>query len=267
MIKMTAIGLAGVAIVAALALGPKAAYNHLRATRDVVRGELQGLSPDVQEAARIRVLIRDQDKSIIEYHEKVADVADQAESATSGLSRIIKELDEEGKILARAKMLLDEGRDRYEIGGKMYSRDELCTDANARLKKSEQLVKQLEFQRDVVAQLRAAERDGRANIVKAEQARREVVSTLETLEMRLANAGLLRQLNELTRGLDKNPLGPESDLQKALGELQKRTRKAERQNAYLAVEDRRGMVVDWDGTANAGPDPSDAIGRFLSRVQ
>lgn len=264
MMKALAIGLGGLVVVAGVILGPMTLANHFRAAREVVREELGQMSPDVQEAARIRVLLRDMDKNILDYREKLADVADRAQGAETATGRIQKELGTEKEILTRAKGLLDQGVDRYDIGGKPYTRDEVCADAKARLQNSEQLAKREEFQRRVAEQLRAAEREGRDNLLKAQQAKREREAELKDLEIRLANAGLLRQVNELTGKLDENPLGPETDLGQAFAEFRRRVRAAEGQTEYLAAEAKGGMIVDWNGTGNANKEVSMAIGQFLA---
>jgi phage shock protein A len=264
MLKSIAIGLGGLVVAAGLILGPMTVVNHFRAAREVVREELGQMSPDVQEAARIRVLLRDMDKKILDYQEKVAEVGERGTSADTTTSRIEKELESEKAVLTRAKGLLDQGLDRYEIGGKAYTRDEVCADAKARLQHSEQLANRAEFQRRIAEQLRVAEREGRENLLKAQQAKREREAELKDLETRLANAGLLRQVNELTGDLDENPLGPQTDLGQAFAEFRRRVRVAESQTEYLATEAKGGMLVDWNGTGSANKEVSHAIGQFLA---
>ena len=262
--KKLATGIAAALMLAALAFGPSTLSSHVRATRDVLRGELEGMTSDVQEAARIRILLRDMVGELLEYEGKLEDVTSGAEAADHAAERAQRELDNHRDILTRAKALLDEGRQHYQIGGKSYTKEQLCSDAKARLRNCEQLQTTVTFQRDIANKLRSAEREGTTNLRKAEQLKVEREAELKELETRLANAGLLRQVNELAGKLDDNPIGPQTEVGEAFAKFRKRVRTAERQTDYVAAESKDGLVVDWN------PDPvgdavvSQAIGQFLA---
>lgn len=251
-------------LLTSLLLGPTTVVSHLRATREVVRNELQGMSHDVQEAARIRVLLRDMVGQLLDYQGKIEDVSVRAEAAETAAQRARRELDKQQELLTRAKGLLDEGRPQYQIGGKTYTRQQLCDDANVRLAQSKQLQATLALQDEIGAKLRAAERQGRANLRKAEQLKLERESELKELETRLANAGLLQKVNELAGNLGDDPLGPQTELGEAFAEFRKRTRTAERQADYLAVESNGGLLVDWNAERAGDAEISQAIGQFLA---
>lgn len=251
-------------VLGALILGPMTLFSHLRAARESLRSELQSMSSDAHEAARIRVLLRDMVQGLFDYQAKLDDVSAQAEAAVQAADRAQRELEKQAGILARAKTMLDEDHNQFEIGGKRYSRKQLCDDAAARLQNCEELQETLTFQRDLAAKLRAAERDGLANLRKALQLKQKREAELKKLETRLANAGLLIQVNELAGELEANPFGPQTELGEAFAEFRQRVRTVERQADYIAAESRNGVIVDWNPNVRTDAETSQAIGQFLA---
>jgi hypothetical protein len=246
-------------------VGPATLVSHLRATREVLRNELKGLTSDAQEAARIRVLLRDMDGQLREYQANIDDTSSRAGAAETAAESARLECEKQQELLVQAKLLLDKDQSQYVIGGKSYSRQQLYDDVNARLAHSKQLQAIVAAQTAIAAKLRDAERQGVANLHKAEQLKQECETEAKDLETRLANAGLLRKVNELAGKLGDVPLGPRTELGEAFAEFRNRIRAAERQAEGLAVESNDGLVVDWNAkAASEGGISGDAIGEFLT---
>ena len=68
----------GIVVSAALVIGPAAVYSHVRAARDVVRIRSRASRLTFKLAARARLVLRDIDAKIIEYQDRLGDVADHA---------------------------------------------------------------------------------------------------------------------------------------------------------------------------------------------
>ena len=262
MLKQVAIAIAVVLVLVLLVLGPVKLLSHVRAARDVANQTVDEISPDVQEAARVRVLLRDLDKQLLSYQEQIASVDEKADATEERVTKHRKEIESNREILQRARALLDAGPGPHDINGKRYSKDEVTTDALARVRHVETLTTQLEMHEKASEKLRAAEREGTANLAKAKVLRDQKAAELNTLEARLRNARLLAQVNDLTRGLRETPLGPNTELGKAFEGFRRRVRAAERQADYLATEARGGMVVDWAG----GPDRTEDVKAAIDRV-
>ncbi|MCY2987573.1 MAG: hypothetical protein NTY19_06880 [Planctomycetota bacterium] len=241
--------LVGVAVaILALVLGP-AVFSHLRAVREVAREGIEGALPEVEQAARIRILLQDMDGKILDYQDKLGEVADRTAAEQTAVQRIQQDVNADKQILKQAKDLLEQSRDQYQIGGKSYLKEQLCADVLARVRRCERLEKELQTRRQLAEKLAATEAEGQANLQKAKDVKREKVAELQSLEARLRNAGLLAQVNELTSKLHESPLSPGTELGRAFADFDKRVRKEERRADYFAAETSGGLVVNWNGSA------------------
>lgn len=254
-----------IVVAGGLILGPTGLWSHIRAGLLGAKETVDEYSPDAHEVARIRVLLSDMDRDIEDYEQKILDIADQAAKTGTQAAAIQEELDSQKAILAKAKQFLDSSEEKFEIGGRTYTRAELTMDASARLKRSEQLAKDLQLQEDLAAQLANAEKEGRQNLAKAREVRREKANELQVLEARLTNARLIQQVADLTRELSQSPTGPDSELAKAFDSFEKRVGRLERKalNAQHGTHD--PALIDWEGsTPNEASKISDQIAAFLS---
>lgn len=256
--------LAGAAVaLAGLVLGPASLISHWGATRELVRERVEAMSPDAEAAARIRVLLADMDDKILEYAQKLADVADRRDAAQRAAARIDSRLQSEKVVLQKAQGVLDQARDIVQVGNRSYTREQVTSDAVARLRFCQQLTKEQEFQKQLAEQLRQAAAEGEANLAKARSARTSKAAELQSLEARLLNAGLLQQVNELTAELRDAPLGPRTELGQAFSSFEKRVRAVELQADFTSAESKQGLVIDWQGDKDQGLEARREIARFL----
>jgi len=252
-----------VLVLAALVLGPAALYSHVRAARDVVQAKIEDMAPDIELAARARVTLRDLDAKILEYQDKLGDVADRATSERSAVERIQKEAEANKAILREAKSLIAQERDHYLVGGKTYSKEMVTADVMARVRRCDLLGRELQTRRLLAERLAAAETQGRASLERAKQVKREKVAELESLEARLAHAGLLRQVNDLASKLNESPLVLDTEL-KPFAELERRVHREERRADYIAADANGGLIVDWHGSADSTAEAKQALERVLA---
>jgi phage shock protein A len=240
--------------VVALAAGPRLLMSHIRGVRDQAVKAIQDSLPDDHVVAQAEDELKQFDARVREYHLKVAGIGDQLAAARAKAEKTRKDLDGERKILGRIRESLDSADDRFEIGGRSYTRGDLDRDGQIRLARCASLEDQLRSQQKLEAELSKAHDEGRKWLAEAEQTRTRRAGELEALKVRLANA---RARGELTR-IDLSPLTA-SDSGRQLAVLDERVKSLEIGNDYDAAKTRG--VVDW--TPAAG-DTRDAIGKYLA---
>jgi len=260
-IKSIIIGTLVVLAIGLVIFGPAKVRSHAIAGRERINKGIDEISPDAQEAARIRVLLWGFDEDVIEYRGKLADVEHQLSADRKAQKKLEAGIGSQREILSREQELLNEEQAAYEIQGRTYTRQQLEEDALARISHSKSLQRELELKNQVVAQLSVALRDGRKNLSKAMAARREKAEELTVLEARLQAANMLNQVAEIAKDLGDAPLAPRSELGKALRNFEKRVQNAERRNDGLSTDARGGLVIDWDG--GIGVNASQALDEFL----
>lgn len=259
------IGVATVGIALALGLmGPANLWTTLRASRNSAGEALENAKSDPQRVAEIRVELQDFDEQIHRFADELGKVESRAAATDRQVQELDKELAKQRDVLTRAKSMLDENRDTYQISGARYSRAELNADAHVRLGKCEQITRTLETQRAVAKQLNDAVAEARTNLTNARLSRQQKAVELVALEARLENARMLQQVNELTSRLKSAPLGPKTELARKLEAFEQRVASAERRAASTGVDVKGGSRIDWDGKAGAAPEAGDAIARFLA---
>jgi len=220
------------------------------------------VSSDAQEAARIRVMLRDLSEDVLDYQDKLADVESQIVADSRAAERLEKAIGNQREILTKEQALLGQDKQSYEIQGRTYTRKQVEEDALSRISHTKTLERDLDLKREVVARLNVALTDGRKNLGKAMATSREKAEELKVLEVRLHNARKLGEVAALGADLRDAPLAPRNELAEAFRGLKKRVRDAERRNDVLATEARGGLVIDWDG--GTGLSATQALDEFLS---
>ena len=220
----------------------------------------------VELAARARLVLRDMDAKIIEYQDRLGDVADHATAERSAVERIQKEVDAHKAILRDAKSLIEQDRDHYLVGGKTYSKQQVTDDVMARVRCCDRLSGELQTRRQLADRLTAAETQGRAGLERAKQVKREKAAELEALEARLAHAGLLKQVSRLGQQVERDAPGFDSELTRPFAELERRVRREERRADDLAAEANGGLIVDWRGSADSTAEAKQALDRVLANT-
>ncbi len=224
------IGLAILLFLGALIRGPRSLWTSIRGTCDVAKGAIEEGKSDVQQAAEIRVGLRDLDERILHFADKLGEIEGRAAAARRQFQAGEQELDRQRHLLSKAKALLDEKKESAVIGGRSYTQAEIKADALARLAQCEQLQRQVESDRTLARELDNAVSEARANLAKAQQVRGEKAGQLTALEARLQNARLLEQVNDLTRELRQAPLGSQTELATKFEAFERRVAAVERRS-------------------------------------
>jgi hypothetical protein len=261
--KNLTIGAVIVTVLALVIIGPRSLWTTLRGTREVIHNAIEEGKSDVQQAAEIRIGLQELDDKIFRFDSTMAEVEGRAQAARQRVQETEQELATQKDLLARAKKLLDEPKDTYRVAGRSYTRAEVNADALARLSHCKQLLKQLDFDRQVARQLGDAVKEARTNLAKAQQVRQEKASQLVTLEARLENARLLEQVNELTRELKTSPLGPQTELAQKFEAFERRVATVERRIRTSGGGPAESPIIDWKNGSGTVAEARDAIARFL----
>ncbi|MDA3873208.1 MAG: hypothetical protein PF795_04545, partial [Kiritimatiellae bacterium] len=261
-LKTLLISTVSVLALAAVLLGPAKVFSHMNASRDRMQETVDQVSSDKQEVARISALLRQHDETILEYQDKLSDLESQLVDDRKGVDQLASEVEEQRKILTKTREMLEDNASEYTIQGRTYSRHDVEQDALARISHAETLEQRLDLQRQVVRKLEGALADGRENLGKAMAVRREKAGELKTLAARLQNARVLAEVSDIARDLGSVPLAPQSELARAMRNLEQRVRKAERHSEVTESESQDGLKVDWAGKTTH--DAKKALDEFLA---
>lgn len=235
-------------VLAVVILGPQKVESHVFAGRERIKEKVDDVSSDAQEAARIQYLLREFDRDVYTYQDKLADIESQLTADRQSVDKLKANLAEQRNILSRIRGLLAEDRPEYTIQGRTYTRSQVEEDALTGVSNSKSIENDLAAKRTAITKLEVVLKEGQASLKKAMAIRREKANELNELEVRLKNARMLGQVMELARGLEDAPLTERTELGSAFRNLADRVRDTERENAVLVGESRTGGVIDWDAS-------------------
>lgn len=261
-LKTAAFVVGVVVVLACLVLGTEKVSSHFRAARHRAQAGVDEISPDVHEAARIRVLLADFDDEILANQDVLADLAGEVQNAERVIADLEQQRGKEVETMRRADALLQQGKESYEIGGRTYSRAEVSADARYRLERCKQLDEEIAAQRAIRGQALLRLKEGEALVLKARTERQKAEGELNGLLVRIRNARMMERLNEMTSRLQST--GVRSELGKTLAAFRKRAEKLERRNAYYQTAARQGAVVDWEAGGATDEEVRRAISDYLN---
>jgi len=124
------------------------------------------------------------------------------------------------------------------------------------------LERQAAFHAKLAGKLEQSAAQGRRVLANAKTARAQNRIQLRTLEARLANAKLLKEVVTLADGVRTDPLGQRNELERKFDRLDRRATSLERRAGSFRSDD--AALVDWDGRATSQPDARDVLETFLS---
>ncbi len=207
-----------------LAIGPGFTWSYLKGLRTGVINDAEESLPDEQIVAKAQDELKQFNATVRTYGITLAGVGDKLATAKAQAEKIHKQLDAEKKILVRVKQSLESSDCRFEVNGRVYTRDDMERDGQARLARCQSLDGQLRSQQKLIAELTKAHDDGRKWLDEAEQVRNQRAAELEALKVRLANA---RARGELGNANLSPPLTADTDSGRQLGALNDRVKKLE----------------------------------------
>lgn len=253
------------AVAVGLVMGPRAVWTTLRGVTHNAQESFERDKPDAQQVAELNVLLKDMDGNIHRFAEKLGEVQMRAQAADKRVQDLERESIRLRETLARAKDLLSECSETMTVAGRRYTRAEVNADALARLARAEQLAKHLESERMLAKQLNDAVQEAKSNLDNAQLVRKEKATQLSSLEARLANARLQEEVQELTKGLVGQPIGPQTELAQKFDAFERRVNGAERRARQSNVNTTDGFI-DYEGKSTP-PDATEALSRFLNGEQ
>lgn len=267
MFKAILAGIAALLVIGFMVLGPDEASTTVRGARDVARDEIEKAKPDVQRAAELKVLLRDSAGQAQSYAEKLSDLENRAATARKRADSIRVRIGQQRTTVAKAKQLLGSEDDSFVIAGRRYSRTEVVADALERVERADQLRDRLQQQEQLMDQLNHAAREGRGNLEQAKALHTQMATDLAAMEVRLASAKLLVEVNQLTRELEGSQWEPQTELGRKFAMFKQRVESVERTVEYFDDGAGEEGLIDWGDVKHPGDDPVDRIDRFLDETQ
>jgi hypothetical protein len=226
-----------------------------------VQDGVDEMSSDVQEAARIRVQLRDVDEGIVRNQDVLADLAAEGQAAERAIAEIEQRRATDVDRLKQGKTLLDQGREAYVIAGRKYTRAEVSADAAHRLDQCKENDEAIVAHRKIRDEAAIRVKEGEALILKARAEKQKAEVSLNQLVARINNARMMGRLDELTGKFQA--AGASSELGKSLAAFRKRAEKIERRNAYYHGAATSGTIVAWEAAGAADESVRGAIGDYL----
>jgi hypothetical protein len=252
-----------IGMIGAAAVAKSKVAVHAQAWWDrTVRG-IEESMPDAQLEEVAQIKIKGYDEKVGALHVTVGRLADRLAAGKVEVEEMERQLAAEKRLLTRAKNMLEgeTTRTRFEVGGRMVTRDQLAADAESRLNRCMQLDATMMAKRKLVEQLALAHSDGQANVVKAKQLKQGLMGELDAVKARLAVANSQREMMDIVAALRDAPLGPDSDVARALGMLKDRAAALERMGEYRGEANR--PTIAWDREEQL--QVTEKIARFLEK--
>jgi chromosome segregation ATPase len=237
-----------VIIAAAVVFGGEKLWSYARGGSAVLNHQLDTSTPTALEVARIRVLIDSQGQKIQKYDETLLDLQSRADAAARNIEALDNRLGGERQLLQQVKSMLDRGESVYLIGTRQYTREQVNTDALARLEQCKQMQEELAFQSALKGDLDAAIDQGRRNMADARRQHGQLTNQLARLEARDANADVRAEIAALTGAVQGAPVGQSSELERAFLNLERRVALKERRILAAGGNVQAAMLIDYSAT-------------------
>jgi len=252
-------GVAAVAAASVLSLLSPTVRTHVAATGSTVKKWVVGAQPDSQAIEVARLNLKNVDEQIQLQRGKLDRLARAAAEAEVHAQSVRAELDDEKTKLSRGNDMLEKiDRVPAVVNGRPVSREQLQADVAFRLERCKALDAKHTAHSKIAADRRAGVQEGKLTIARAEKVRDQLVHELDELKVRLASARDQEAVAAIEAATQTLPLGPDSDLAKAMDELRDRVATAEVNAGRGAV--RTGTApIDW----NTPQDLSQSVRTFL----
>jgi hypothetical protein len=193
-----------------------------------IQQKVDDTTPMVLEKNRIIVLIDQANKDILLHQDKICDLQARRDTLGREIDCATRKLCGEMELLKRIKEMLAEKCEKYQIGCKTYSLDEVNIDALERVKMVERLQEDIRLRKSLGEDMDRAIQQGQDNLVQSRKKLAELRNMLELLETREVTANIRLELARLTDSATGAPLSQDSELEKAIANYTQRIAKKER---------------------------------------
>lgn len=244
-------------------LGPRAVWSHVAASRQVAKEAIERGAPDAELLARLRILVNKLAQAGDEYRAELGLVQHKHDQLIADKEKAERQLKSERDILGRAQEVLVSGQADVKIGNRLFTIEQVQADCALRLEHCQRLDAEVALKAKALDSLATTIARGRAKLNELESVRKSKLSEIESLEVRLQNAGMLAEVNAWTSRLEQTPEGLGQDFVAGIDELQRRVLTLESQ-ADMSGERLAGpSIIDWTEPRESSADLAGEISRYL----
>lgn len=224
--------------------------HHVAAAWTRTQQAVVGAQPDSHAVEVARQNLKTVDGQIKDQRQKLDRLARAAAEAEVDAENVRAELEDEKTKLARGNDLLEKcDKTAPVVNGRPVSRDQLQADVAFRLDRCKTLDAKHVALTKVAADRRRGVDEGRKTVARAEKVRDQLLNELEAIKVRLASARDQEAVAAIEAATQTLPLGPDSDLGKAMDELRRRVDDAEH-NAGSGTTRAGPAPIDWSTPAD-----------------
>ena len=254
-------GLVLVVAVVTLVVGPVTAWTTVRGLGQRVKGKVEESKPVAQLAAEIEVLIDDMVKESEACSKAVAEASYSADTAERQVAILTQKKADNDGILLRAREMLKENKEFYNIGSRRYTRKDIEADSLCRLDATKELQTRLDETRADLVFYQKEAQEAQSLLFELERERASKSAELKKLQVDETNAQRRAYVQELRRNSRRATLNPNSELARKFETLRRHVWAAQ-QRAEMLSNEVRGGTVDWSGVG--GRDPQAEIEAYFA---
>jgi len=206
-----------------LVFGAEKTVSYLKATRSSANDLADNNVPVKFELTRVKTLLETEARKISEFKIQLNELKGRADNTRQTIHEVEGQIASEKQILGQISELLDQKKTEYLIGGKTYTHSEVTMDADDRMRRLKSLSESLALQNEVLKDLNRTILSGEQNLDTAHQNLEKRVGDLARLEAQNTNADLKNEVARLTSSLDSGLLSPNSELDSAFQNYNRRS--------------------------------------------
>ena len=245
MLKKLIIFVTVILVLTVVVFGWPKTWSYLQGTQQIINDEFDDRTPMRLESARINALIQKENAAVLSYEDSICDLEARRDSTMRSIEEARKKLQAEMDLLKRIKSLLGEKCEQYTIGRNTYSYAEVNADALERVETVKRTQEDIAFNQSLVDDLDRAVKQGRGSLADAHKRLVELRNGMERLRARDANANVRLQVAKLTNAIAGAPLSAESELEKAIGNYERRVGTKERRAASRLMNSGGQFKIDY----------------------
>ena len=265
MLKKVMITVAVVLALAVMILGWTKTWSYLRGTQEVLNEKLDDNAPMELELARIKAMIKDNQREIRQREDDICGLEARRDSVREYIGNLHEKLAAEVELLKKIKSMLSEKREQYVIGSQTYTFAQVNDDALKGLAVVKELQADISFQQSLVNDLDKSVKQARSNLAQGYKKINELRAALEKMEVRNTNADLRLQVTEIINAVEGAPLNADTELEKAILNFEQRVRSKEyRAESRLSAGNGQDRI-DYSETMTK--DAASEIDKLLNEFQ
>ena len=240
-------------------LGPERSTSYIKGGKELIKKEISQNTPMALEFERTKALLKEHQSSIYKFEDRLYDLEGQKKATSKLVGNLEREVASDRGLLETISSRLSEGSNTYEINGRTYTHAQVEKDTLEKVEACKQKEESLSVQRGLLVDLEKNISLGQKSLVEAYSRIKQLQSTISGLETRDASADIRVEVNSLLKSLEVNPLADNTELEVAMGNLEKRISSKERSTNRTSL----GGSIDYGNEKPLGA--KEALEEFLKK--